>query len=95
MPKKSGAPKGNTNAHKHGFYSRAYNTSEQDADYPSILGKHNFSGRHESKDRRLHDKFMIQIPSLNGYSAGGSLTGGNIQITVPWGSCHHNWICNH
>ena len=28
-----------------------------------------------------NDTFMIQIPALNGYSAGGVLTGGNIQIT--------------
>jgi hypothetical protein len=27
------------------------------------------------------DAFMIQIPALNGYSAGGTITGGNIQIT--------------
>lgn len=39
MPKRRGPPAGNKNARKHGFYSRAYKTSEQNAEYPSILGK--------------------------------------------------------
>lgn len=29
------------------------------------------------------DTFMIQIPAMNGYSAGGVLSGGNIMIAVP------------
>jgi hypothetical protein len=29
------------------------------------------------------DVFRIQIPEMNNYSAGGTLTGGNIQITIP------------
>jgi uncharacterized lipoprotein YbaY len=29
------------------------------------------------------DTFLIQIPALNGYSAGGTITGGNIQISTP------------
>ena len=29
------------------------------------------------------DAFMIQIPSMNGYSISGSLSGGNIQVSTP------------
>jgi hypothetical protein len=29
------------------------------------------------------DVFMLQIPDLNGYSAGGVITGGNIQVSIP------------
>jgi len=29
------------------------------------------------------DIFMLQIPALNGYSMGGVITGGNIQVSTP------------
>jgi hypothetical protein len=29
------------------------------------------------------DVFRIQIPEMNGYTVGGTIYGGNIQITIP------------
>lgn len=54
-----------------------YATVNGQANVAFILNVYDF-GRHGSSD-----KFMIQIPSLNGYSAAGFLKEGNIQIKRP------------
>ena len=54
-----------------------YATVNGEVNMEFILNVEDF-GEHGSSDT-----FLIQIPALNGYSTGGILSGGNIQISIP------------